>query len=66
MLIRYYKDELYKKEKVSKFGTLYNGLIIPLQKMNTTSLSIIFPLIFLLRRLTFATIAITLFDYPHM
>ena len=64
LIIKYNNKDLTNYRNVKKYGNLFQGLIVPQDKNRT--LTMLFPLIFILRRAAFAINAITMFDYPHI
>ena len=64
LIIKHKYKSLSNYRNVKKYGNLFKGLIVPKDKNRT--LSMLFPLVFILRRTVFAINAIVMFDYPHM
>ena len=70
ILILRKNEDLYQTKNQKKYGTLYIGLRIPTKSEDDNiirkTLAIIFPMIFILRRLVFAINSVVMFDYPHV
>ena len=75
-------EDLSKLKNVKKYGSIYNGLRIPTKnKISLNGLggyttkksenvikisSLIYPIIFILRRFAFSVNTVVMFNYPHM